>query len=278
MENRIILITGSTDGIGKQTAKKLAKSGATILLHGRNATKGQSVKEEIIKSTGNTNIKFFKADFSSLHEVRALAEAIKSQYPYLNVLINNAGIFESSFKRSKDGLEMTFAVNHLAHFLLTCLLIDSLCAGAPARIINVASMAHSDTIDFDNLQGEKGYSGYTAYAYSKLENILFTFKLARLLDGTNITANCLHPGVINTKLLRAGWGIGGASTEQGAQAIVFLTESPQLKQKSGKYFFDLQGERQPTAMAYDEGVQERLWNISEHLAGCSFGKLPKQCA
>ncbi len=278
MQGKVILITGATDGIGKQTALELAGTGATILLHGRNATKGKQVRQEIVHATGNDRIDFFKADLSSLQEVRQMATAIKQKYTHLHVLINNAGIFAAKRTLSKDGFEMTFAVNYLAHFLLTCLLIDLLCQSTPARIINVSSMAHSDHLNFDNLQGEKSYSGYTAYAYSKLENILFTFKLATLLDGKKVSVNCLHPGVINTKLLHAGWGLGGASVEQGARTSVYLATAPELEGVTGRYFFDMQGERRPATVAYDPAVQDKLWHLSEEWCGCSFEKtIPEDC-
>lgn len=272
IQDRIILITGSTDGIGKQAAIQLARQGATVLLHGRNERKGKQIAQEIKDKTGNQKIDFFQADLASLQQVRQLAEAIKNRYDKLHVLINNAGVFETTLRKSADGFEMTFAVNHLAPFLLTCLLIDLLHRSAPARIVNVSSMAHSRELDFQNLQGEKHYSGYTAYAYSKLANILFTFKLARLLDKNKITANCLHPGVINTKLLHAGWGLGGASTEQGARILTYLASSPEVAGVTGKYFYEMQGPTNPAAIAYDEEVQDRLWQLSEQWTGCKFGQ------
>ncbi len=269
-KDQIILITGSTDGIGKQAANQLARMGATVLLHGRNEQKGKQIAREIKQQTGNENVDFFQADLSSLQQVRQLAAAVKKRYEQLHVLINNAGVFEPTLRRSEDGFEMTFAVNHLAHFLLTCLLLDHLCQSAPARIINVASMAHSHELDFQNLQGERHYSGYTAYAYSKLANILFTFKLARLLDKNKITANCLHPGVINTKLLHAGWGLGGDSPEQGARILTYLATSPDVKGVTGTYFYEMQGPAKPAAIAYDEQVQDRLWQLSEQWTNCKF--------
>lgn len=270
MKNRIVLVTGSTDGIGKETAKELAGMGATVLLHGRDARKGKKVKDEIMRATGNSRIHFFQADLASLDEVRHIAAAIQEKFNHLHVLINNAGVFEAKRRLSKDGFEMTFAVNHLAHFLLTCLLKDLIIGSAPARVINVSSMAHSTTLDFDNLQGEKGYSGYTAYAYSKLCNILFTFKLAKLWQDKGVTVNCLHPGVINTKLLRAGWGMGGASVRQGARTSVYLASSGEVENVTGKYFFDMQGPAQPAQIAYDEQVQNRLWELSEKWTQCVF--------
>jgi NAD(P)-dependent dehydrogenase (short-subunit alcohol dehydrogenase family) len=270
MKERIVLITGSTDGIGKETARQLAQKGAVVLLHGRNATRGRQVRDELIRATGNEQIDYFNADFSALDEVRALAGEIRKRYRKLHVLINNAGIFESKRRLSKDGFELTFAVNHLAHFLLTCLLKELLWQGAPARVINVSSMAHSHELDFENLQGEKSYSGYTAYAYSKLCNILFTFKLAKLWKDKKITVNCLHPGVISTKLLHAGWGMGGASPQQGARTSVYLASSPEVKDTTGTYFFDMQGPAKPAAIAYDTAVQDRLWELSEQWTGCKF--------
>ena len=270
MKGRVVLITGSTDGIGRQTAKELAKMGATVLLHGRNASKGAQVKDEIMRQTANANIDFFTANLANLDEVRHLAVAIQQKYDSLHVLINNAGVFEGKRRLSKDGFEMTFAVNYLAHFLLTCLLKNLITKSAPARIINVSSMAHSNELDFTNLQGEKGYSGYTAYAYSKLCNILFTFKLAKLLQGKWVTVNCLHPGVVSTKLLHAGWGMGGSSVEQGARTSVYLASSSEIENVTGKYFFDMQGESQPARIAFDQNVQNQLWHLSEKLTKCKL--------
>lgn len=270
IQERIILITGSTDGIGKQAAIQLAQQGATVLLHGRNEQKAQKVMQEIIEKTGNKKIDYFIADLASLKQVHALADEVRNRYDKLHVLLNNAAVFENTLRRSEDGFEMTFAVNHLAHFLLTCLLLDHLYQSTPARIVNVSSMAHSHELDFDNLHGEKHYSGYTAYAYSKLANILFTFKLACLLDKNKITVNCLHPGVINTKLLRAGWGLGGDSTDQGARILTYLASSPEVEGVTGKYFYQMQGPTKPAAIAYDEQIQDRLWQLSEQWVGCKF--------
>ncbi len=270
MQNKTVLITGATDGIGRQTALELARLGAQVIVHGRNLDRINQTVQDISQASGNSKVVGLQADFSSLQAVREMANQLKNQFKELHVLINNAGVFEPTLRLSQDGFEMTFAVNHLAHFLLTCLLFDLLQRSAPARIINVSSMAHSDHLDFDNLQGEKSYSGYQAYAYSKLANILFTFKLARMLNPQTITANCLHPGVIDTKLLRAGWGMGGDSLEAGARTSVYLATAKELQHVSGKYFVDGGQERKPAAIAYDEKAQDQLWQLSEELCGCRF--------
>jgi NAD(P)-dependent dehydrogenase (short-subunit alcohol dehydrogenase family) len=180
-------------------------------------------------------------------------------------LINNAGVLEPKFLRSHDGYEMTFAVNHLAHFLLTLLLLDFIKSSSPARIVNVSSGIHSSSIDFDNLQGEKTYSGNGAYCLSKLCNVLFTYQLSEKLVNTGVTSNCLHPGVINTKLFRAGWGGGGgASLKNGAKNSVYVATSPELDGVTGKYFVNKRDV--PSAdISYDSSIQEKLWTISKDL-------------
>lgn len=270
MSNKVILITGATDGIGKQSALQLAFTGATIIVHGRHAKRIQNTVSTIKKTANNPNIYGVQADFSSLQEVRSMAVAIKKQFSQLNVLINNAGVFVPAFQKSKDGFELTFAINHLAHFLLTCLLIDLIQKSAPARIINVSSMAHSHDIDFNSFVENKNYSGYSAYAQSKLANILFTFKLAKRLTGSGITVNCLHPGVINTKLLRAGWGVGGDSPQTSAILLQYLATDPEMENITGKYFIGVKQEGKPAAIAYDQAIQDQLWKLSEQWCGCSF--------
>jgi len=269
MNTKKILITGSTDGIGKQTALDLAQTGATMLLHGRNPARGERVVDEIKKATGNDRIEIFIADFSSLNDVRSLAEQVRQKYNTLDVLINNAGVYETRHRTSEDGFEMTFAVNHLAPFLLTHLLLDLLKKGGRSRIINVSSMAHASSIDFKNLQGEKHYSGYEAYALSKLCNILFTYSIARKLDGTGITANCLHPGVIGTKLLKTGWGMGGSPVSEGSGNLVYLAISPELEGITGKYFMNKK-QKNSSRISYDQKVQTKLWLISEQMTGIVF--------
>jgi len=263
VKNKIVFITGSTDGIGRQTALDLARMGATILLHGRNHEKAKVVLREIKDTTKNKKVKIFTADLASRSQIRSMTEEIHNQCDHIDVMINNAGVFLTSRRTTEDGLEMTFAVNHLAPFLLTLLLLDLIEKGAPSRIINVSSMSHSSSIDFNNLQGERGYSGYDSYSRSKLCNILFTYELAERLDGKGVTVNCLHPGVINTKLLRAGWR-GGSPVTEGSKTSVYLASATELDTVSGKYFVN-EAQTKSSSISYDRDVRKRLWKISEKL-------------
>ncbi len=269
MKDRTVLVTGSTDGIGKTTAMELASRGAKVLLHGRDSEKGRVVLKEIHRRTGNDNLEFFKADFSSQRQVRRLAAEVIESNDRLHVLINNAGTFSSQRLLTEDGLEMTFAVNHLAPFLLTHELLDLLKECAPSRIVTVASIAHWNAkVDWNNLQGERRYDGFQAYALSKLGNILFTYALAKWLkeQGTRVTANCLHPGVIRTKLLRTGFGdYPGATPEEGARTSVYLASSPNVEDVSGLFFENCRPTRS-SPQSYDQELQERFWQISMTLA------------
>src|SRR5687768_6952035 len=198
MNGKICLVTGGTNGIGKSTALELARMGATVVIVGRDAQKTSQVVEEIRAASGNKNVDSLLADLSSQQEVRRLANEFKSKYSHLHVLLNNAGGFFMRRQLSVDGIEMTFALNHLAYFLLTNLLLDTMKASSPARIINVSSDAHAGgKIAFDNLEGEREYSAST-YGNSKLANILFTVELSRRLEGTGVTVNALHPGFVST--------------------------------------------------------------------------------
>jgi len=264
MKNKIILITGSTDGIGKQTANDLAETGATVIIHGRDYKRTKDTAEEIAGMTGNNSLNFFVADLSSLHEVKRLAEEIYSKYLHIDILINNAGVFQQHKEMSSDGYEMTFAVNHLSHFLLTRLLTDLLVKAYKSRIINVSSMAHANHIDFENLQGEKFYDGYEAYSLSKLCNILFTYEAARRLQPLGITVNCLHPGVIKTKLLRTGWGLGGSPIETGSKTSVYLATSAEVENVTGRYFSNSR-QVSSSRVSLDVSVQNKLWQLSEKM-------------
>jgi NAD(P)-dependent dehydrogenase (short-subunit alcohol dehydrogenase family) len=271
IQNTTVLISGSTDGIGLQTALTLAQMGATVLLHGRDKHRGAIVLDELRKTTGNQHIDLFVADLSSMARVRELAGNVTSAYPRLDVLINNAGVYMNERILTADGLETTFAVNHLAAFVLTHHLLDLLKRSAPSRIITVSSVAHQrGSLDFNNLQGERKFSPYGAYALSKLANILFTVELAERLAGTGVTANCLHPGVINTKLLRKGFAIGGDSLEAGAETPVYLATSPAVEGITGKYFFKNR-EVKLSSHAVDRRDRRELWRVSEGLAGIHSG-------
>jgi NAD(P)-dependent dehydrogenase (short-subunit alcohol dehydrogenase family) len=267
VKNKIVLITGSTDGIGKQTAIELARLGATVLLHGRSAERGKAAMEEVRRITGSDNLDYVAADLSSQKQVRAMAAQVHERYDRLHVLINNAAVVMNKRQLTEDGLEMTFAVNHLAPFLLTHLLLGLLQQSAPARIINVSSGTHQGArIDFDNLQGERSFNGYSVYALSKLGNILFTYDLAERLKGTGVTVNCLHPGVTATKLLRIGWGSGGDSLEEGAATPVYLASLPEVENVTGQYFV----RKQPTpssALTHDVKLRQAFWKVSEQLTG-----------
>ncbi len=264
MTNKTILITGATDGIGKQTAFELAKLGHKVIVHGRNKKKSQEVTNELIQLSGNENLKHVYSDLSSFEEIQKMSDCIKKKYDRIDVLINNAAVFMNDRVILPNGFETNFMVNHMAMFALTNALLPLLKEKQGSRIINVSSMAQSGTMDFDNLNGEKYFDAYNAYAVSKLENVLFTYKLHRMLKGKSPTVNCLHPGVISTKLLHAGWGIGGGSLEQGASTSVFLASSDEVENVSGKYFVNSQ-QQKSSAISYDQKIQDRLWEISEEL-------------
>lgn len=269
MKNKLILITGSTDGIGKQTALELAELGYRIIVHGRNPEITKRTKEYIASKTGNNNIDFVVADFSSLQNVIQLSDEIHAKYDQLDVLINNAGVFMNERELSPNGFEMTFAINHLAHFLLTKLLMDLLQKTKLGRVVNVASMAHASELDFENLQGEKFYDAYTAYSCSKLCNILFTYLLAEKTFDSPITVNCLHPGVISTKLLHAGWGSGGSRIQEGSTTSVYLATSPEMETITGKYFSNSR-QAGSSGISYNRITQRKLWELSEEMIGEKF--------
>lgn len=269
---RVVLITGSTDGIGKQTALNLAQKGYHVIVHGRNQEKVDEAVRTVQKATGNPDVEGIIGDLASLGEVDKMAGACQRRFERLDRLINNAGIFQSRLEKSVDGYEMTFAVNYLAHFLLTRKLLPLLKKSDGARIVVVSSMAHASAIDFDNLQAERSFDGYEAYSVSKLCNILFVYKLSRDLKQAGITVNCLHPGVINTKLLQKGWGGIGADVKEGAKTSVYLTDSPDVVGVTGRYFVSGRPARS-TPVSYDISVQERLWRHSERLCmGHDTGK------
>jgi NAD(P)-dependent dehydrogenase (short-subunit alcohol dehydrogenase family) len=265
---KTILVTGSTDGIGKATAKALASQGHRVLLHGRDREKGRAVLREIGKVAETASLDLFTADLSSLGGVQGLADQIRDRYERLDVLVNNAGVYMSERVLTRDGLETTFAVNLVAPFLLSHLLLPLLEGGAPARIVNVASSAHFDahTLDWDDLQGEKQYGGWKAYALSKLGVVLFTHSLARRLDSGQVTVNCLHPGVICTKLLSSAFPDYPCDPpEAGARTPVYLATSPEVAGVTGKYFESMK-EARSSRISHDRELQEWLWGYLEKVA------------
>lgn len=241
----------------------------------RNRDKGEAARGEIAKETRNENVDLMIADFSDPGQIRRLAADVKAKYPRLHALVNNAGAYNNKRELTAHGYEATFAVNHLGYFLLTVELLDLLKSSAPARIVNVASEAHrSARIDFDDLSLEKGYSGWKAYGQSKLANALFTYELARRLEGTGVTANCMHPGVVGTNLFNHVGGLGGKivrlftpfmrTPEKGADTIIWLASAPEVEGITGKYFVDRK-ERATNPESYDTIIAARLWEVSERM-------------
>jgi NAD(P)-dependent dehydrogenase (short-subunit alcohol dehydrogenase family) len=268
MQDKTVLVTGATDGIGKETARQLAQLGATVIVHGRSADRCEAARDDIRATTSNPRVDFIVADLSSQRQVRQMAAEMIVRNDQLHVLINNAGVILLQRQLSEDGMEMSFAVNHLAPFLLTNLLLDRLKQSAPARIVNVSSTVHYDApLKFDNLQGERKYNGVEAYKVAKLGNVLFTYELADRLKGSGLTVNCLHPGVVATKLLDAGWGwSSGLSSAQGAALSVYLATSPEVEQISGQYF-ESRSFGGASPKANDGTLRRKLWDISAQLVG-----------
>ena len=275
MTGKNCLVTGGNSGIGKATALGLAKLGATVVLVSRDKDKGEAALLEIRTVSGNKNIDMMLSDLSSQDSVRELAHDFKARYKKLHVLINNAGVFLPKRVTTADGLEATFATNHLGHFLLTNLLLDTLKSSAPSRIINITSAAHRGTeIEFEDLQGEKRYRGWHAYSQSKLANVLFTYELAKRLEGTQVTVNCLHPGGVRTgfgKDQGGLWSVGirvagpfMMSPQKAARAVIYLATSPEVEGVSGKHFSKGKEEKS-SPESYDASSAERLWKVSTEL-------------
>ncbi len=273
LEDQVILITGATDGLGKATARELASQRATVLLHGRDRARGEATLREIRQASGNDRLRFYLGDFSSLTQVRRLAGEVQAHHDRLDVLINNAGIGggtpTSPRQESQDGFELCFAVNYLAPFLLTHLLLPLLRLSAPARIVNVASAGQAP-IDFDDVMLKRHYTPLRAYRQSKLAQIMFTFELADRLrerGEIGVTVNALHPAsLMPTKMVFEMFGRAMSTLEEGTEATVRLAVSPELEGVTGRYF---EGTRESRAheQAYDPEARRRLWLISEQFCG-----------
>jgi NAD(P)-dependent dehydrogenase (short-subunit alcohol dehydrogenase family) len=274
-----MLVTGATSGMGKVTALRLAEQGATVVITGRDRDKTEATARELKQHAPQGEVHSQIADLTSLAQVRTLAQAYRASYPRLDALIHNAGGMFAKRSVSEDGLECTFALNYFAPFLLTNLLLDPLQASAPARIITVASAQHQgQRVPFDDMTHERGYAPLKVYAESKLMAIMFTYALARRLQGTGVTANTLHPGVVATNFGKGEGAIWRAfftliapferSPEQGARTAVYLASSPEVTDMSGEYFVDSKMARSSDA-SHDAAAQERLWTLSQQLTGLS---------
>lgn len=278
MNGKLVMVTGATAGIGKVTARELARKGATVIVVGRSREKCETITNEIRSKTGNPNVSFMVADLSSQAEIRRLATEFYAHHDHLDVLVNNAGAVNAKRLKSPDGIELTFAVNHLNYFLLTHLLLPALKSAPTARIVNVASDAHmGGALDFDDLEyKQRRYNGFAAYAQSKLANIMFTYELARRLTGSTITANALHPGFVSTRFGANNGGIFtlvpvlarllGVNEDRGAETSIYLASSPDVEGISGAYYSEgrLSKSKQ---ISYDTAAQQRLWQISEQMTG-----------
>jgi len=284
MTGRVCVVTGANRGIGRATAERLAELGATLVLVCRRLEEGESVAREIASAHGGRPAMVVPADLSSQRSVREAAELIRAAHAHVHVLVNNAGLIPKQRETTVDGLEMQFAVNHLAYFLLTNLLLDRLVDGAPSRVVNVSSGAHQGgRLDFSDLQSERRYDPVRVYGRTKLANVLFTYELARRLGTTGVTANCLHPGVAATKLMAdymnvplVGGAIArtfGGSAEKGAETSVYLAASRDVEGVTGRYFVG-QRETRSSPASYDVALQQRLWEESARLTALATAPAP----
>jgi retinol dehydrogenase-12 len=276
MTGKVCLVTGATAGIGKITATALAVQGAELVIHGRNQEKAELTVSQIKAESGNHQVSYLLADFSDLDQVRELVKNFQDRFDNLHLLVNNAGAYFNKRIPTSYNVEMTFLINHLAPFLLTNLLLETLKNSSPARIVNVSSEAHRQgKIDFNDLGFEKGYFGMKSYGRSKLANILFTYELARRLEGTGVTVNALHPGHIATDIWKNDFGYFGPvlkwfmgkialTPEEGAENSIYLASSPEVEGIHGKYFIKNEP-AQSSSASYDEEIARRLWKLSAEL-------------
>jgi NAD(P)-dependent dehydrogenase (short-subunit alcohol dehydrogenase family) len=280
LQGRVCLVTGATRGIGAAMVEAFARMGATVVATGHSAERGQDLMSGIIRRTGNDDVHFLCADLASMAEVRGFARSFMDHWDHLHVLVDNAGTVFPTRHTTVDGYEEVFAVNHLAPFLLTSLLLPVLQGSAPSRVIVTSSYEHRrGRMHWDNLQGEHFYFSQQAYAQSKLANLLFVYELARRLEGSGVTVNAVNPGLVHTNIcMDSGWLIGtvkrmmdqfsGLSPEEGADTGVWLTSSPDVEGVTGRYFQRRHAVRSSRA-SYDVVAQQRLWHISEELTGLS---------
>ncbi len=279
MKNKVCMVTGANSGIGKVTALDLARMGATVVMVCRNKEKGEKAAAEIVSSTGNKAVHLLIGDMSSQRDVLDVVKKFEDQFDSLHVLVNNAGGLVPRRELSVDGIEKTFAANHMGYFLLTNLLLSKLAKSAPSRIVNVSSSVHHYAkLDFENLQGEKKYGQFQAYSLSKLANVLFTYELARRMNGSGVTANCMEPGAVYThfygnsgaglKVFSSFFGWAMRTPEKGAETVIYLAVSPEVDGVSGKYFKDKKAVRS-SAVSSDPELSARLWKVSESLVKLS---------
>ena len=277
MQGKVCIVTGANSGIGKATTLGLAQTGATVVMVCRDQAKGEEAQQEIKQQSGNEAIDLMLADLTSQASIRELAKNIQQRYQQLHVLINNAGVVNLTRQETSDGFEVMFAVNYLAPFLLTNLLLEKLKASAPSRIVNVSSDSHeAGYIKMDDLQSEQQYAFMRSYGQSKLALVLFTYELARRLQGTGVTANCLHPGFVATNIGQNGVGTVlrsiiklifsrlGISPDEGAKTSIYLASSPEIEGVTGKYFSKSIPVRS-APISYDETLQRQLWEESAQM-------------
>ncbi len=277
MTGKVVLVTGATNGIGLVTARSLAAMGAAVVVSGRDPQRTSASVQSIRSQTGSDQVDGLVADLSSQSQVRKMAQDFSARYDRLDVLVNNAGAIIMKREESVDGIEMTFAVNHLNYFLLTHLLLDMLKAAPAARIVNVSSEAHRGArLNFDDLENKLGYTSWKAYGQSKLANIYFTYQLSASLENSELTANVLHPGFVATNFGRSNGGIfsplfklfqlGAITPEEGAQTSIFLASSPEVEGVTGKYFVKSKAVKS-SAVSYDQSAARKLWDASLMMTG-----------
>jgi len=277
MAGKVVLVTGATSGMGRETALALAEMAATVVIHGRNKEKTEAIAKEIRSKIPGAQVEVILADFSKLSEVKEMADEFKRRFTRLDILVNNAGLMTNKKSMTADGHEMMFQVNFLAPFLLTCRLMDLIERSAPSRIVIVSSAAHGyGRLDFDDIEFEEDFGSMKGYGRSKLEDLVFTYELARRLNGKQITVNALHPGLVRTNLCSSAsrwWCSGfrfitlfGRTARRGAETAIYLASSPEAEGITGKYFANKHSVKS-SARSYDEASWVKLWETAERMLG-----------